>query len=376
MQFIYIYININIKNIMDDQFDNRQETGFSMNGDAFDPTVDTYKDSNIPSLTHIGLNEDDSDNWREQMNQDLRGDMGIPTTDNDVNELKDMLMAPSDESKSDTLDPIIEALKDIKDGKNVVVKNDPPSLRVAPNACGCCYGNDGKCFNPVEKINRQDRKTMNDKRVEYNAREQAKDTIVPHTRVKKKGPPHDLSKDDPKIKAEIIACKKAIIEYKAQIKMVTEKKMSIHLINRLNKAYENKLYELTCLEDSLNPESSKMKKMEVFRAQYFNLEKQKAEIDLKMQAIEMKFRAENMSIEERDMRPDVETLIQSHDDDQTRLWKLRANRLKIYNAEYNVGKDGVTTHDKSDFKKDKFMRKQLVAHRARNIVSNHANGLT
>ena len=378
---------------MDDQFDNRHTGGFSMSGDVFNPDSETYNDQNIPSMTgkaetggqfsmngdaynpdndtfsstgagledtgYISPELDEGDDWRDQIHQELQNDLCKSTTD---------LAKP-------TNDPVADAVKDLKKGKDVKVHK---SLRVAPNPCGCCYGNDGKCFNSVEKQNRIDRKAMDEKRKLYEQRKKMEDNakLAEMAPAKAAGPPHDLSKEDPKLKAEIAACKVKIKEIKYQIDTADERDLSTYLRNRLNKGYENKIYELKCLEDALNPQAANMEKMEKLRAQYFNLEKQKAEIDLKMMSIETKFRSENMSIEEKDDRPDVETMIQGHDDDMDRLWALRANRRKIYTAEYNVDpKTGLTTHDKSDFKKTAFMRKQLIAHRARKIAEHNANAL-
>jgi hypothetical protein len=398
---------------MDDQFDNRHNTGFSMNGDAFNHEEDSYKEQNIPTLDAGYISpelDDDEEDWREKMHQDLRQDMGMVKKDTgfgdmgdvEVNELKEMLMASSvqdeDQPGAVEVDPMSAAIKDLKSGNDVKVKN----YRVEPNACGCCYGNNGKCFNSVEKTNRSDKVAMDERRKLYEIRKKNNDAaklaaaeakiaessasppaavaaaVAPVVVAKKrsKAAPHDLSKEDPKIKAEIASCKLKITEIKHRIDTADQRGLSGYLKNRLTQMYENKQYELTCLTDSLNPAGTKVKKMEKLRAQFFNLEKQKAEIDMKMEAILTKFRSENMSIEERDTRPDVETLIQGQDDDMDRLWALRANRRKIYAAEYNVDAEtGVTTHDKTDFKKTGFMRKQLIAHRARGIAEHNANAL-
>lgn len=375
---------------MDDQFDNRHDSGFSMTGDVFNHNDETFNDTNIPSLDKLNILESDNEdecNWRDEMAQGLRNEMGLDD-DKDLHESlmgKSVMISDQDDGpywpgEGEEDDPIAKALADLKEGKDVTV-NVSNSLRVAPNKCGCCYGNDGKCFNSIESQNRKDKAVMTERRNNYEKAKAVKNTVVvnkkPTQSTKSKSSlPHDLSADDEKIQLEISKCQARIKEIKENIDSAEKRDISTYLKNRLTKMYENKQYELKCLQDSLDPVSSNTKKMEEYRAKYFSLEKQKAEIEMQMLAIETKFHAEKMSIEERDNKPDVETMIQGHDDDMDRLWALRANRQKIYNAEYDVDPNtGVTTHNKSDFKKAKFMRKQLIAHNARKIAEHNADAL-
>jgi hypothetical protein len=273
---------------MDDQFDNRHNTGFSMTGDAYNTKDDSYNDNigsnagfsmtgdayNAKSDSYTVPSDDDADdddiNWKEKMTSNLRQDMGI--------------------------------------GKSKSI--EPKKL-------------------PIDPIS-------------------------------------DLD-------SEIATCSARIAEIKEKIDSADSRGLSVYLINRLNKMYENKIYELACLKDSENPTSSKIDKMEKLRAVYFSLEKQKAEIEMKMMAIESKFGSEKMSIEEKDNRPDINTLLQGQDDDMNRLWALRATRRKIYAKEYNIDSSGATVHDKSDFKNPAFMRQQLISHQARKLAENNAN---
>lgn len=330
---------------MDDQFDNRHDTGFSMTGDVFNTTDESYKTQNIPTLTDDGYLSPEDDDWREQMYQDLRNDIDRPKPTSEKSDYGTMLTTPSDPIK---------------------IVNKPTNA----NSCGCCYGNNGKCFNPVEKQNRDDKKAMDERRKEYEIRKKLNDA-----KKLKVADTVTVPTCDPVLKSEILACRAKIVELKHIIDTADDRGLSDYLKNRVTKQYENKQYELICLTESQDPSGTKVDKMEKLRTKYFELEKQKCEIEMAMMAIETKFQSEKMPIEERDNRPDVDTLIQGQDDDMDRLWALRANRRKIYAAEYNVDASGTTTHDITDFKKAAFMKKQLIAHRAREIASDNADAL-
>lgn len=299
---------------MEDQFDNRNKSDFSMSGDVFNHNDKSYNKDNIPGMSNNQYknyydktmlvdddNDDEEESWRAVMTNDLRNDV----------------------IKSNQ-DPMICAIHDMKKGKNIILKKNNPEERTI---------------------------AIKDK-----------DEL-----------PHKLSNTDPKLIEEIKMCKEKISELKSIIDNADKNGLSTYLKNRINKQYENKQYELKCLNESLDPNGASMAKMELLRAKFFDLEKQKSEIEMQMQSIELKFRSENMSIEEIDTKPEIESLIQDQEDDTDRLWKLRANRRKIYEAEYNVDqKTGVTTHDKADFKNSGFMRKQLVAHNARKIIERNS----
>ena len=113
--------------------------------------------------------------------------------------------------------------------------------------------------------------------------------------------------------------------------------------------------------------------MEVLRTKYFELEKQRAEIDQEMMAIQLKFKSEGLSIEERDNKPNIETLVTDTDADMDRLWELRNQKRNIYQQEYKFDKSGASLLNSTEFKNPEFMKKTLLAHQARKAAEAKAN---
>lgn len=300
--------------------DGKAETSnhFSMNGDAYNHKDDTYNNTNDDVLDNILDGE--NDNWKDQMNDEWRNGVGGNASKIDL-------------SASMTSENLHNVQAEFKR------RDDMNTYRLSK------HDNDlSKAISDLSSSSAQKLATPK-------------------------------PKEDPKVLAEIKKVKGEIAILKARIDEIKERNLGDFIYNRVNGIYENKKYELYELTQLLNPSGAdkKMEKMELLRSKYYELDRQKAELDQQMTAIELKFGSEGLSLEERGNKPDIESMVQETETDNDRLWDLRTKKREIYKNEYNVGDTGVTTHDASDFKKVDFMRRTLAAHQARRSVEHKAN---